>query len=176
MQKGMEFNMIVALILAIVGVGLFIMFVAGDLESAAASLYCKTFAKISGGPESAPEMCRDKMDTLGSFRIESGNKETASREILSYIIACWEKTDAMKIKDRYVCYDLRLPGNLPGIGENDITQILINEDRCLSIENADYGCGVLDQIHWEVEGGALLSQTILFIEYDPSIEAIRVLG
>lgn len=45
MQKGMEMNLIVAMILAIIGVGLFIALINGDIRNAATSIYCKTFLK-----------------------------------------------------------------------------------------------------------------------------------
>lgn len=175
MQKGMELNLIVSLILAIVAVGLFIMLVSGDLKSTTTSIYCNTFAKLSSG-DSVPEICQGETITHTSGKIESNDSTTASREILSYIIACWEKSGSETITETYTCYELELPGDLPEIGEEEISEILSNEDRCKSIENSDYDCGILDQILWEVEGDTLTSQTILFIEYDPSVKAVRVLG
>lgn len=177
MGKGLEMNIIVALILALVAVSFFLLLAGGEVKKTATSLYCRTFAKQSTDQNdpSVPEMCREEK-IVESLKIESTDSRLFSRELLSYIIACWQKADTMKVKEKYTCFELSLPGGIQNVNEESVSEILSKEDHCRSIENSDYGCGVLDQISWEVEGGVISDQRILFIEYDPSRDVVSVLG
>jgi hypothetical protein len=177
MQKGFEMNLIVAMILALIGVSLFIAITNGGVRDAATSIYCKTFVKSSGGEGdiSVPEICKGKSE-FSANQIQSTDNKLFSRELLSYIISCWKKSDGPKVKEKYTCFELNLPGKVSNVTEADVSQILNKEDHCRSIENSDYGCGVMDQISWNVESGTITSQTILFIEYDPSKDVVVVSG
>ncbi|MGC9310128.1 MAG: hypothetical protein ACP5E4_00195 [Candidatus Aenigmatarchaeota archaeon] len=176
-RKGMEFNIVVGLIIALVAVGLFLALMGGGLRKSMSSIYCNTIIglTVDESDPTYPEMCKGSVQ-LASRMMENTEKKLASRELLSYIIACWQKSDSLEIKEEYVCYELGLPQVMETVTEADVSEILVKEDRCRSIENSDYGCGVLDQILWEVEGGAISGQRIIFIEYVPNPEAVRVVG
>lgn len=178
MQKGFEMNMIVAIIIALVGVGVFIMLVNGDLQKSATSIYCKTFIKASTDPSdpAIPEMCKNQKPEYNVQEVKATDNKLFSRELLSYIIACFQKSDALKAKEKYTCFELSLKGGVQNVSEANVTEVLKKEDGCRSIENSDYGCGVVDQISWNVEGGIINDQRILFIEYDPAQDIVRVTG
>lgn len=120
-------------------------------------------------------MCRDQKQ-FNMETINSTDNKVFSRELLSYIIACFQKADSMGLKEKYTCYELHLPGAVENVTEANVSEILKKEDHCKSIENSDYGCGVLDEINWSIEGGTINSQTILSIDYNPSKDVIEVVG
>jgi len=177
MRKGFEMNLVVAMIIALIGVSLFIALTNNGVKDAATSIYCSTFAKSSGdiGETSVPEMCRGASEFTAT-KVQVTDNKLFSRELLSYIISCWKKSDGLKINEKYTCFELQLPGNVANVTEASVSDILNREDHCRSIENSDYGCGILDQISWNVEGGVIGSQTLLFIEYDPSRDIVMVTG
>jgi hypothetical protein len=177
MQKGMEMSLIVGMILALIGVSLFIVLANGDVRNAATSMYCKAFVKFSSNDQGAsiPEMCLGQKQ-YDVETINSTQNKIASRQLLSYLIACFQKSDSLSIKEKYTCFEIHLPRNIENVTEDSVSEILNKEDHCRSIENSDYGCGALNQIDWAVVGESISGQTILFIEYDPSKDLVRVIG
>jgi hypothetical protein len=177
MQKGMEMSLIVAMILALIGVSLFIVLINGDVRSAATSMYCKTFVKFSSDEKSPsiPDMCKEQK-LYEVKTMNSTQNKLASRELLSYIIACFQKSDTLSVKEKYTCFEMHLPGKVENVTEASVSEVLNKEDHCKSIENSDFGCGALNQIDWAVVDGTISGQTILFIEYDPSSDLVRVIG
>jgi hypothetical protein len=96
--------------------------------------------------------------------------------LLAHIIACWDNAEIKGIYKSHPCYELRLSGHVENVTEGNVTNILIKEDHCKSIENSDYGCGAKNQILWNIDGDIINNQTIVLIEYNVSSEAILVIG
>ena len=180
MGKGIALNYVVALVIAVVGVVVFISLITGNLNNTTTAIYCNTYVKLlnmmpsSEGPL-VPEVCLEKVSVQTS-NLEGSNNKIVSRKLLSYIISCWNTVDISRIKGNHTCYELRLSGNIDNVTEQNVSTLLIREDHCESIENSDYGCGAKDQIVWDVEGGVLNTQRILLIMYNSEKECIRVMG
>jgi len=181
-MKGLALNAVWAMVIAIVGVLLFLMLVTGTLKNAANWFYCDIYIKVINfftGREMAsiPEVCKHfDRDTAKVERIEETSNRIFSRKLLAYIISCWKEAEIKGLYESHPCYELRLPGNVSNVSESNVTDVLIREDHCKSIENSDYGCGTEDQIIWSIEGGVINTQRIVLIEYNGPKDAVEVIG
>ena len=156
--KGLALNTVWGLIIAMASVLLFLSLVTGTLRNAVNYVYCKTFVRIINffaGSEMAsiPEMCKPYITTHARVEeIKESDNRIVSRKLLSYIIACWKEAEIKGLYSSHPCYEIKLPGTVDNVTEANISKILIEEDRCMSIENSDYGCGFYNQIIWSVDG------------------------
>lgn len=157
-MKGLALNVIWSIVIAIASVLLFLGIITGTLKNAANWFYCDIYIKImnffsGSGMASIPESCKSVVK--GSVKTEVVNDEDNkifSRKLLAYVIACWNEAEIKGLYESHPCYELRLLGNVENVSEKNVSDILLNEDHCKSIENADYGCGAKDQILWSVDG------------------------
>ena len=180
-MKGLAINIIFSLIIALVGVIVFISLVTGALQDAANWFYCDVYFKVTSfflGQETAsiPKSCVPSEAQPVVAEIKDQSNGMVSRELLSYIITCWKETEIKQLYKTHPCYELHLTAQVGDVTEQNVTDILINEDRCKSIENSDYGCGSKDQILWEIDGSVIRDQKIILIKYDNSTDAVRVIG
>lgn len=178
-MKGLALNVIWGLIIAISGMLVFLFLVTGTFRSAANWFYCNVYWKVASffrEEVSIPEVCKGLRRVYAKLeRIDETNNELFSRKLLAYIIACWKDAEMRGIYESHPCYELRLPGGVENVSEEDVTRILLKEDRCTSIENFPV-CGARDQIVWSVEGGLINDQRILLIEYNGEEQAVEVIG
>ena len=109
--------------------------------------------------------------------IGSDNK-LFSRKLLSIVITCWKDAEIEQQYKTHACYELQLKKVVDNVTEENVSSILINEDRCKSIENSDYGCGARDQILWDVYDSVINNQKIILVKYyhDNTTEAVMVIG
>lgn len=181
-MKGLALNIVFGLIIALVGVVLLISLVTGNFQSAANWFYCNVYVNIGSffsGQETAsvPENCRQNIDNnLKVEEIREQDNQIFSRELLSYIIACWKDAEIKKLYETHPCYELYLMKDVNNVTEENVSSILVNEDHCKSIENSDYGCGSKNQILWNIGGDVISNQKIILIRYDNSTEGIMVIG
>lgn len=181
-MKGLALNVIWGLIIAIASVLLFLSLVTGTLRDAGNWFYCNLYIKIlnffSGqGTMSIPDICKQlDVNHAKIERIDDKENEIFSRKLLAFIIECWNDAEVREVYKTHPCYELRIPGNVQNVYERNITDILIGENHCQSIENSDYGCGARDQIIWNVEGNVINRQKILLIEYNGTAQAVEVIG
>ncbi len=165
-MKGLALNVVVALIIAVIGVFTFIMLITGNLQNAATTIYCNTYVKLVNlipsveGP-TTPELCVFRT-SIKRQDLEGTDNKIVSRKLLAYIISCWKDIENLRIESDYPCYELRLSGRVENVTEENVSRILIREDHCNSIENSDYNCGAKNQIIWDIEGNILsLNETII---------------
>jgi hypothetical protein len=155
-MKGFAFNVVIAILIAIVGVSIFIMLISGSLQNASTTIYCNTYVKLinlipsSEGPI-IPEICRFNA-AIKTKEFDYTDNKIVSRILLAYIIQCWNDVENLRIDDDYSCYELRVSGMIDNVTEENVSSILIKEDHCSSIENSDYNCGAKNQIMWDVDG------------------------
>jgi len=180
-MKGLALNVIWGLIIAIASMLLFLSLVTGTFTVAANWFYCRVYINIlnffSGQGMTIPEVCR-QLDK-GHVKVDSiddTDNGIFSRKLLAFIIACWNDAEVRAMYETHPCYELRLSGNVNNVYEQNVTDILIKEDHCQSIENSDHGCGAMDQIIWSVEDNIINDQTILLIEYNGKDQAVEVIG
>lgn len=186
-MKGLALSTVWALIIAIASVLLFLSLVTGTLRDAANWFYCDLYIKIlnffSGQKmASIPVTCRQFGTGQSKLeRIDDTENDVFSRKLLAFIIACWKDAEIRENYETHPCYELRISGNVQNVYEQNVTDILIEEDHCQSIENSDYGCGANNQIIWNVydditNSHIINSQKILLIEYNGTMQAVEVLG
>ena len=166
MDKGLAISMIIGLIIAFVGVSVFIMLVSGNMHSALNTIYCNTYVWIANSipfveSPATPESCIFKSYT-STKEIDKKDNKIVSRTLLALVISCWEQVETLRKNKDYGCYEVRLSKKVENVTEANLSDILIKEDHCKSIENVDYGCGAYNQIIWNVEGEILsLNKTIM---------------
>lgn len=179
-MKGLSLEVVIALILAVIGVTMFIALVTGNLAGATNFIYCNTYVRITNlipsveGPNT-PEICSFE-GTVRTENLPDTDKKIFSRKLLAYIINCWNNVEQMKVEKDYSCYELKLSGQVDNVTEQDLSDILIKEDHCKSIENADYGCGAKDQILWDIDSGIITDQKVLLVKYNYDNDIILVKG
>jgi hypothetical protein len=156
-MKGLALETIVALVIAVAGVMVFLSLT--DYFSIASNwFYCNVYLKIRGffvGQElaSMPEVCKRYVKLPAKIEnIKEGDNKRFSRLLLSYIIACWKEAEIKGLYETHPCYELHLLSSVDNVTEQNVSDILIREDHCRSIENSDYGCGIKNQIVWDVDG------------------------
>jgi hypothetical protein len=163
-MKGLALEVVWGLIIAIVGVLVFLGLVTGTFKNMASWFYCSVYMKIIGffgssDMASIPEQCKGTVKGESKEEtIKEEDNKIVSRKLLAYIIACWDEASLKGLYESHPCYELKLSGNVENVSEENVTSILINEDRCRSIENSDfneildYDCGEKNQILWSVDG------------------------
>ncbi|MCD6403405.1 MAG: hypothetical protein J7K98_03685, partial [Candidatus Aenigmarchaeota archaeon] len=158
-MKGLALNTIGVLVIAMVSVLLLLSLVSGTLKDAANWLYCKVYIKLLGffqGQElgSIPEVCKIfyLKNQAKEVEIKEGDNTIFSRKLLALIIACWKEAEIKGLYEDHPCYQIRIKTRVEDVTEKNVSDILINEDHCTSIENSDYGCGYYNQILWKVDG------------------------
>lgn len=180
-MKGLALETIIGLIIAIVGVMVFLILI-GYLKISSNWFYCNIYWKIksfflSKETGSIPEVCKGySTASLKIERINEGDRKIFSRILLSYIIACWKESEIRGLYKSHPCYELHLLKEVDNVDEESVSEILLNEDHCSSIENSDFGCGEKNQIIWLVENNFIRNQKIILIEYNGDLDAILVIG
>jgi len=175
-MKGLALETVVALMIGMASLLVLLMLFSGSFKPAANWFYCNLYYKFVAvfNPKiSMPEYCNPK--SIETVEIKESDNLAFSRILLSYIIACWKKAEATGLKSQ-PCYELKLLNPVDDVTEYNVTQVLIKEDHCQSIENSDYGCGTQDNIVWKVAGDVINEQTIILIEYNATIDAVEVIG
>ena len=107
--------------------------------------------------------------------IKDNDREHVARKIAAYAIACMEKATQLNIADNMTCYEIKMEKNVD-VGEDNVTQILINEGGCTKLENSDYGCGTKNQLIWDVAAGRITDQKLILIEYEYNINSVKVVA
>jgi len=181
-MKGLALSVIISVIIALVGVSLLLLIISGDFQQTVKKVYCDTYVKISQalpsgkeGTPSVPKFCMFEPQIEGK-NIRENNNTIVSRIISAHIIACWKKSEIAGIDKSIPCYELSLSGQVDGVTEKNVTDILIKEDHCESIENNDFGCGTKNQILWEIADGTIDKEKIILIKYNADKDAVEVLG
>jgi hypothetical protein len=180
-MKGLALETIVALVIAIAGVIVFLS-LTDYFKIASNWFYCNVYLKIRSffvGQELAamPEICKYYIKAPVKIeKINETDNKIFSRVLLSYIIACWKEAEIKGLYETHPCYELHLLNSVDDVTEQNVSDILIKEDHCRSIENSDYGCGIKNQIIWNIEGSVINTQKIILVEYNGPKDAIEVIG
>jgi len=179
-MKSLALETIVVAVVAIAGMMTFL-YLTGFFKNVSNWFYCNIFVKIqslfSTHSISRPEVCSGYIkEEVEVVRMEESDNRIVSRLILAHIIACWNEAEVKGLNRDHPCYEIHLKRIVDNVTEANVTQILIEEDRCTSIENSDYGCGVEDQILWKVEGGAIRDQKTILIRYNSRENCVEVIG
>lgn len=163
-MKGLALEVVWSIIIAMVGVLIFLLLITGTFKNAANWFYCDIYMKIinffsGSGLASIPEQCKGVVKGESKREdVKDVDNKIFSRKLLAYIIACWNELEVKGLYESHPCYELRLSGNVENVSEENVSSILVNEDHCRSIENSDfneildYDCGAKNQILWSVDG------------------------
>jgi len=180
--KGLETSLIWAVILATVSVVVLIALTTDTFQPIAYRIYCDIYLKTVGffsrtESSSIPTFCKQYANQgVQVVEINDQDKQIVARDLLAYIIACWKDTEINGQYQTHTCYEVHFNKPVEDVSEKDVTQVLIKEDQCKSIENSDYGCGTANQIIWEIGDSVISNQKIVLIEYNHDKDAIRVIG
>jgi len=180
-MKGLAFNVIAYVIIALIGVALLLLIITGSLQTAAKNAYCSAYGGIvlilpapEGGEPTVPAFCVYDQ-TVEDVVIREGDVVTVSRKIAGYAIACLKKTETLNLDGNVTCYDIVMQ-NVTDVGEENVTTILINEGGCEVLQNSDFGCGSRDQLIWNVDGGRITNQRLILIEYNSNNNTVEVIA
>lgn len=173
-MKGLTLNVIVALIIALVGVAVLLSLMSGALPNLARRAYCRAYLGVvsvlpsppSGSP-TIPAQCRILKVKEEIIR---ENNETAAREIAAYSLACWEEVDKFGIQEDRVCYKLTLKGNIE-VNETAIREILREEGGCEIFPT----CGV-EELEWLVSNITLKGGDLVLIQYNKENDVIQIVA
>jgi len=179
-MKALALETIVAAIIAMAGMISFL-YLTGFFKNASSWFYCNVFVKIqilfSKEEISIPEVCKEHIkEEVKIEEIDESDNRIVSRMLLAYIISCWNEAEVKGLNKDHSCYEVHLKRSVENITEANVTRVLIEEDRCKSIENSDYGCGIQNQIVWMVENGVIRDQKIILIRYNSNENAVEVIG
>jgi len=178
----LEVNTIWIVVLGVVSIVVLISLTTDTFRNAAYRIYCSVYLTITRffsnvEPSSIPPYCKTNGNVnIEVIKINDQDNTLVSRAILSYIITCWKDVEIRELYKTHTCYELHLLKTVNDVTEESVTNLLIKEDNCRSIENSDYKCGVMNQITWDVGDGTIKDQKIILIEYNQENDAIRVIG
>ncbi len=152
-MKALALRSVFALLIAAGSLIVLISLYSSAITPAGKWLYCNVYYKIATifTQASVPDFCVPK-ENVEVVEVKEGENVKFSRKLLAYIISCWKNAEIKGLYKDHGCYELRLKKSVANVTEYNVTKILLEEDECSSIENADYGCGEEDNIIWKVEG------------------------
>lgn len=176
-MKGIALDSVFALIVAVGSLIVLISLFSTSIKPAGEWLYCNVYFKFTSifSHASPPDFCKPEEKPEVIEVNETRNREF-SRLLLSYIISCWQSAEVKGLYKDHACYELRLKNKVDDVTEKNVTDVLIQEDGCVSIENSDYGCGEKNSILWEVSGEVINSQSLILIRYNAANDAVEVIG
>jgi len=168
-------------LLAVVSIVVFLSLVTGSFREAANRIYCGfylTISKFFSGVEttSIPSFCKTIKTEMKVVELKDQDNKIFSRVFLSYVIDCWKGAEIEENYETHTCYELRVLKPVDNVSEKNVTDVLIKEDHCKSIENSDYNCGVMNQIIWDVGDLIINNQKIILIEYSSELDGIKVIA
>jgi hypothetical protein len=178
-MKGIAAEIVWITIIAIAGATIFLTLIAGNVGNSGNWLYCNvylgtlSFLRIKS-PGNMPSMCKYQVREQGQVVRMSDTDNTAfSRKLLDLIISCWHNAEVRGLYSSHPCYEVHLSSHVKIVDESNVSQILVDEDHCKSIENSDYGCGAFDQIKWiqpsstvlGEPGGIIYNQSTILVRY-----------
>lgn len=151
-MKALALNSIFRLIIAMGSLILLLSLFSTGVKPAGEWIYCNIYFKLTAffTHSSPPDFCKveKKAETI---EIEERDNKKFSRMLLSYIVSCWKSAEIKGLYKDHPCYELLLKSVVDNVTEKNVTDILIIEDNCISIENSDYGCGEENKILWKIE-------------------------
>jgi hypothetical protein len=179
-MKALALETIVAIIIALAGMITFL-YLTGFFKNSSNWFYCNVFLKIQSlfykNQISIPDSCKNYIkEEVKVIELNETNNRIFSRILLAYIIDCWNEAEIRGLNKDHPCYEIHLENIVDNVTEANVTKVLIDEDRCISIENSDYGCGIQNQIIWNVDGEVIRDQKIILIRYNSKENAIEVVG
>ncbi len=183
-MKGLSLEVIWAVIIAIASVTVFLALVAGNIFNSGNWLYCNFYLKIinffSGRSlANIPDTCKYQIQSGGQLvEINDSDNTIVSRKLLALMISCWQEAEEKSLYSSHPCYEVRFDSVVDCVTEYNVSQILIKEDYCKSIEDANYGCGKLNQIRWMQVGGVVYNQNTILVRYvnDTSGQYVELFG
>ena len=96
------------------------------------------------------------------------------KQIISNILACWQKTKQGRYSKDIICLQLIVPKFCDDekTSESSITRIIKEQGLCHIIGNNDYGCGEEDNLEYNLN--LITSRTNIMIEYNADKRKIIV--
>ena len=177
-MKGLALETIILLIIGIAGLLILLGLYTGTFKPAANWFYCNVYYKLAPvfNPKiTLPDFCKAE-ENLNVVEIKESSNKAFSRILLAYIIACWKEAELKGLDKSHPCYELRLLKEVDNVTEKNVTDVLIKEDHCSSIENSDYECGAQNNILWKVDGNVIKNQKIILIKYNSAEYGVEVIG
>jgi hypothetical protein len=184
MQKGLELELVGTMMIALVGVGILLMFVSGTVRESVNDGFCYLTQKIGINPA----WCAPSGLTDGAVDINPRTTQDLALNLATYSIKCWQEAVKPAQKRDVVCSELFLQNHPGRLTEEDFTKVMEEEGGCQILQNYmvvdEYGasgeysgdCGDQEQIDWKVFGNVIENQSILRIKYDTTANKIVIQG
>lgn len=178
--------MIGYLLVAIIGILVFLVFLQGPLQLLLKNTFCYFYQNVL---QQSSSLCPKATSQLTYVPISGGTPEDVALNISAYSIACLENYNPQTTQNiqNIICYTLLLQNISGNVSELMMTQIMERDGGCQALQNSmivlqngtytSYpgNCGTEDDILWNVTGNVINQQTsIVLIKYDVSLKKIMI--
>jgi len=181
-RKGLELNIMIALMIGIVGLLVLLSFFSGPVQQMMSDTFCFFNNRVFGalGINLGARLCQPLECKAEQLVISPVTREELITQIAAPTILCW-KDKSPKCGKTAICYEIVLKNNPlkegESITESDFTDYLEKQGACGVIENSKVfdqsgqlvnitGCGDEDLIVWNMEGNVIKGQSLILIQYD----------
>ncbi|MGC9310208.1 MAG: hypothetical protein ACP5E4_00625 [Candidatus Aenigmatarchaeota archaeon] len=182
MKKGLAIDLTGTMLIAIVGIGILILFVSGSLSKSVNQGFCF----LANGIGIEPRWCEHRAFARETVDLEPLTKEDLAIELAAHSINCWMEAIKPKEKENFVCYEIFLKKHPGPVTEEDMTRVMEEEGGCEILQNfyiitesgtvIEYpgDCGDRDEIDWRVFDKVIDQQSLVRIEYDTASNKILI--
>ena len=182
MEKGLELELVGAMIIALVGIALLLMFVSSTTREAVSDGFCYLTQKIGMTPQGCTPLGLGKQ----SEELDPKTPEALALEISGRSIRCWQESIKTVQKKEVPCAELYLNTHPGPLSETDFTRVMEEGGGCEILQNymvvdgmgnlVEYGgdCGDQEQIDWKVSGNVIDQQSFIRIVYDTTSNKIVI--
>jgi len=187
MRKGFELDLIGTMVIALVGVGILLMFVSGTLRESVNDGFCYLTQKIGISISWCSPLGMSK-NTVELEKRDIPDVEALAVQLAGRSIQCWEMAVKPEKKTNVICAELFLNYHPGKLSEENFTKIMEDQGGCEVLQNfmvidesgssVEYSgdCGDQDQVSWKIDGNVIESQSFIKIEYDTTSNKIVIKG
>lgn len=181
-SKGLEISLIGYIIIALVGIGILVLFVTGPLNQLLRGTFCYFYTNVL---QQTSDYCKATQTGIEFTTISPSTQTDLARYIAAYAIQCW-RDERPVIKKQITCFNLNLNTHPGPVYEYNVTKIMETEGGCSVLQNSQIidengnsvpysgNCGSDDNLVWHVSGNAVTDQQLILIIYDATSDKIIV--
>jgi hypothetical protein len=181
-SKGLEIDLIGYIIIALVGIGILVLFVTGPLNQLLRGTFCYFYTNVL---QQTSDYCKAAQTGPEFTSVSPPTQTDLARYIAAYSIQCW-RDERPVIKKQITCFSLNLKTHPGPVYEFNVTQVMETEGGCSILQNSQIidengnsipysgNCGSADNLVWQVSGNSVTDQQLILIIYDATSDKIIV--